>query len=143
MSNKSEIADSFFEEMVRCEKMIPLYMSVCDRPSQDLIDAISENAQVCKLLEIPEDTERADDIVERLYRKHGFLAQFATPNPFSFSTDGSMYTSGWGFYATKWFYADNIEKLESEAIKWARENFEERKKTDLMKANEREGEYHG
>ena len=137
MNNKSEIADRFFEEMVRCEKMIPLYMSVCDHPSQDLIEAISENTAVCKLLDIPEDTERADDIVERLCWKHGFLAQFATPNPFGFSSDGSAYTSGWGFLTTKWFYADNIEKLEVDAIKWARENFEERKNTDLMNANER------
>ena len=63
MGNKSKIADRFYEAMVRCEKMIPLYMSLCEHPSQDLVDAIREDATVCRLLEIPEDTVKVDDII--------------------------------------------------------------------------------
>ena len=80
--------------------------------------------------------------MDHLFGKYGFLAQFAMPNPFGFSADENIYTNKWEIFTTKWFYSDSIEKLEKDAIKWAQENFEELRKTDLMNTNKRKGEQH-
>ncbi len=127
MSDKKEVAIGFYDAEVRCEKMIPIYMCLADRPSQDLLDAIFEEVAVCELLGLPLDIEAEHEIIELLQRnnKIGFLAEFSTPKPIHFKNNGNSWTSGWGYYQKKWFYADDIESLESAAVEWAQDHFEE------------------
>lgn len=131
MSSKKEIADDFYTANVRCEKMIPVYMCLADTLSPSLANAIEEPS-VCALLGLPADVKNEDEITEILQRnnKVGFLAQFATPTPFDFSSNGSVYTSGWGWYQTKWFYANDIDGLEGLATDWAHKYFEQCKKKE-------------
>lgn len=127
MSNKQEVIIGFLDTEVRCEKMIPIYMCLADKPSQDLLDAIFEEETVCELLGLPLDIEAEHEIIELLQQnnKIGFLAEFATPKPMRFKNNGNSWTSSWGYYQTKWFYADDVESLEDAAVEWAQDHFEE------------------
>ena len=129
MRDKKEVNGRFFDAEVRCERFIPIYMCLAERPSQDLLDAVLEEDGVCDLLDLPHDIEPSD-VYEVLYHKgkFGFLAEFATPKPVRFSKDGSSWVSGWCYYQKKWFYADDIESLEDAAVEWAQDHFEECKK---------------
>lgn len=117
---KNNDAEKFFDEDLRCEKLIPIYMCLTDVPPDSFKDAVFEEPQVCKLLGIPLDVldyEEMYDIVVA-NKKLGFLAQFATPRPIYLAKDRETTIGGWGFYATEWFYAETIEELESQALKW-------------------------
>lgn len=126
MNNKKEVNGRFFDAEVRCERFIPIYMCLAERPSQDLMDAVLEEDGVYDLLDLPRDIEPSD-IYEVLYHtgKFGFLAEFATPIPIHFGEGGRSWISGWGYYRKKWFYADDIESLEDAAVEWAQDHFEE------------------
>ncbi|WLG14994.1 hypothetical protein Q6344_06595 [Psychrobacter cibarius] len=125
--SRRKLIDEAYTANVRCEKMIPIYMCLADTLSEDLTDAIFGCNDVCNLLQLPNDIEGDDCIAEELQRnsKVGYLAQFATPTPHNFSSDGSVCFSDWGWCQTKWFYADDIGNLESPAISWAHTHFEE------------------
>ena len=131
--SKANIAACFHDAEVRCEKLIPIYMCLADKPSQDLLDAIFEEASVCELLGLPLDVESEHEIIELLQQnnKIGFLAEFATPKPIHFKNNGNSWTSGWGYYQKKWFYADDVEDLEDAATEWAYEHFEQCKLKEL------------
>lgn len=126
MEEHKEVHKGFFDAEVRCEKLIPIYMCLAERPSQDLMDAVLEELAVCDLLDLPHDIEPSE-VYELLYHKNklGFLAEFATPKPMQFNSDGSSWVSGWGYYQKKWFYSNDIEALELAAVQWANEQFEE------------------
>ncbi len=138
MSDKQEVIIGFLDTEVRCEKMIPIYMCLADRPSQDLLDAIFEEETVCELLGLPLDIEAEHEIIELLQRnnKVGFLAEFATPKPIRFSKDGATWVSGWGYYQKKWFYSDDIESLEDAAVEWAQDHFEECKRKTMSEVSD-------
>lgn len=133
ISEYKEVADRFYESEVRCEKLIPIYMCLADTPSDDLLDAIWEETDVCELLEIHPEIENRDEIAETLRGngKIGYLAQFATPTPTRFSKSGDGCSFSWGYYMTKWFYSDDIEALELQAVQWAKEYFEECKAQEM------------
>lgn len=136
--SKKNATVCFHDAEVRCEKLIPIYMCLADTPSQDLLDAIFEEANVCELLGLPLDIQAEHEIIELLQRndKIGFLAEFATPNPMNFKNNGNSWVSGWGYYQKKWFYAEDVEDFEDMAVAWAYEHFEQCKLNELGETNQ-------
>ncbi|MDY0164638.1 hypothetical protein [Desulfobotulus sp.] len=58
--------------------------------------------------------------------KSGFLVQFATPIPENFTARG--HSGSWGYYTTKWIYAETYEDACAAAMKWQDEYIEKKRK---------------
>lgn len=108
-----DISQLFFDQCVRCEQMIPIYMCMAGRPSEALISAIFEDFDVCDLLGIPRTVNCVDEVMDILRDNHkiGYLARFSTPS--------NSHGHSWGVYQSKWFYSHDIEALELMALGWA------------------------
>lgn len=113
----------------RVEKMIFLAgaMAATDVFSDDLNEFFEEEEKTIEecLGEIPDWVDldergyaRSENIFEWLTnaRKFGFLVQFATPvmKP----TGESSRTFSWGYYSTKWIYADTIDEAIDKGLGW-------------------------
>lgn len=78
--------------------------------------------------------ERADNILEWLRDsgKLGFLIQFATP--VMTPTSATSRSFSWGYYNTKWIYADTLDEAIDAGLKWvAGRRAAEDKKAKLKK----------
>ncbi len=58
--------------------------------------------------------------------KYGFIVQFATPVK-KWSKDKKSASYSWGYYNTKWLYADTFETALESGMKWAEETRAEEK----------------
>ncbi len=127
--------DRFCGANVRVEQMIwipgaiaagVLPESLHDAIVDDLYDG--DNAQVIQRLpalkpilksrEEPED----DWIADVLHETDGYLVQLARPIPRDIS--GTMHSFSWGYYATKWVYAADLDDLADLAKAFSIEVFE-------------------
>lgn len=114
--------DRFCDANVRVEQMIWIPGAIAPGVlPENLHDAIvddlydGDNAQVIERLptlemilksrEEPED----DWIADVLHETDGYLVQLARPIPRDIS--GTMHSFSWGYYATKWVYAADLDEL--------------------------------
>lgn len=136
-NDRDEILSDFYDAEVRCEAMWPLFMCLADTLPSGLEETLTNADGVFEALglsddeiaEIKESDYRPDvitDIIQRT-RRIGFLAKFASPIPFDFKGDGSVYCSGWGYYTNKWFYSADLKDLGQKALEWAKADFAARK----------------
>jgi len=129
--NHREICENFFNNGVRVETIIHLGSMCHDYayPScaEDAFEQDWEEVLKALDLEIDADADK-EEISSTLYdnNKLGFLIQAATPVPKFLSSSSSTH-SGWGYYATKWIYAENINEAISKAHEWAEEYYQEQK----------------
>lgn len=79
--------------------------------------------------------ERAECIFEWLRdsRKFGFLVNFATPVMTPTGKDSRCFS--WGYYNTKWIYADTLEEAVDKGLAWV----ETRRASEDAKAKKTEG----
>ena len=127
--------ETFFDNDIRPDEIIHLGLQCMNEYSwPDAAEVAFEQdfEQVWAALEIPPPEEDEDEkwaIAEHLLRngKTGFLVKYATPVPTRFSDNGYS-TNGWGYYTTKWIYADEFEYTCRQAIKWQREYIERKRR---------------
>lgn len=127
-----QLAEKMWEETARIERIIFLAGAMTDGAFSDDLDEFldGEDEKTIKecLGKIPDyvdlearSYERNDSVSEWLAcaGKTGFLVQFATPvmTPHS---GGSMSFS-WGYYNTKWLYAETIDEAIEKGMKWVKE----------------------
>lgn len=132
---REETIHIFFEENVRCENLYPLFMCISDELPSGLKDVLEGELKPCNLLGLEDEFIEplvgqwsfSQEVAERLRvnNKIGFLAEFATPIPHSFSKDGTSWSDSWGFYKKEWFYADDLADLQNQVVAWAKKYFEE------------------
>lgn len=81
---------------------------------------------------LPEDFD-AEEIADLLRRakKQGFLVKFATPAPVDFTETGHSFS--WGYYSTKWIYAEDFEEACRGALAWAEKYVADRRAAALAK----------
>lgn len=138
MIDKTMISD-FFDNSLRIEQLIHIGTQMLD---ESLPSAVKDafNSDVEEIAEaLGVDADELADVVDSdlswgmrvRFRRQGFLAQFATPVPRDFSEDGSCYSFSWGYYATKWIYAESLEDCCKAGLAWNAAYIEEQKKEQL------------
>lgn len=65
-------------------------------------------------------------------KKKGFLVQMATPVPSNFDERGGFMTNGWGYYSTKYFYAETLDDCYSQAAIWQEEYYAQVKEKEAF-----------
>lgn len=121
------------EETVRMERVIFIAGAIAsgDALSDDLNEFFDDTdlSDIEKLFgKIPDyldidghGYERSDSIYEwlRSIGKIGFLVQFATPVMTPSGPSSRSYS--WGYYSTKWIYADSVEEAVELGMKWVKQ----------------------
>lgn len=129
MINIDEILNNTFDEALdlRIERCIWLFgMGQSGVLSSDMVDALcGEPDEIANLFGLDEEDVDDDNFAQFIsdHNKNGFLVQAATPIP-TFKGDGSSCSYSWGWYTTKWFYADWPQELALEVVKWAKDVYE-------------------
>jgi len=131
--NNKEISSLFFENTIRAEKVINFATQcVGDSFSSDVSESINDDWEsIWEQVGCYEPEYRDDEAISyHLFNnnKLGFLIKFATPVPKNFKENG--YDFSWGYYATKWIYAETLEKACQAAVEWA-EDYISKKKKDI------------
>lgn len=123
----TDITSQFFDHSIRIERLIHIGLQMVDEslPS-DVEDSFrSDIDEIAAALGV-DVNELADGFDEGnlswdmrvKYKRQGYLVQFATPIPTSFSDDGDSHTHSWGFYSTEWIYGETIEDCCNAALTW-------------------------
>jgi hypothetical protein len=136
--NFREMQELFFDNSIRPEEIIHLGLQCIDDYSwpNAAEEAFEDDFYlVWNAIGIPPPRENDDEkwaIAEHLAHnnnKRGFLIKFATPVPTGFSENGYS-TNGWGYYATKWIYADSFDAACEEAGRWHKEYIDRKRKEE-------------
>jgi hypothetical protein len=132
--NFREMQELFFDNSIRPDEIIHLGLQCIDEYSWP--DAATEAFeddfdQVWDAIGLSPPGDNEDEkwaIADHLLHnnKHGFLIKFATPVPISFSENGYS-TNGWGYYTTKWIYADSFDEACEEAMRWHQEYIDKKR----------------
>jgi hypothetical protein len=127
--NMTEIINEFFENNIQPEQILHLGTMCYDR--ERWTDAAEEAFQqdyedVFEAIGISHPEEYGDDgelwQLLRRNNKRGFLVQFATPNIEFLPNDSFVFS--WGYYQTKWIYAETYEQACVQAIEWAKKEYQ-------------------
>lgn len=123
--------EKFYEETVRIDRIILVGAAMTDGAFSDdlneFLDDEDEKTIVECFGEIPEYVdieghgyERNDSVSEWLYdaKKTGFLIQIATP---VMEKHGSSRSFSWGYYSTKWVYAETLDGAIEQGMKWVKD----------------------
>lgn len=135
-----KIADEFFDENIRIEKIIWLAGNM-DEPSDDLCEFLefAEKDELAALfgIKITKEMQDRSELLSALARacKCGFLVEVATPVPRDFHGD-SGFSFSWGHLTTHWIYTEALDAdFASICIAWKetqiayyRERFEKESK---------------
>lgn len=129
--NNLHINSEFSDLTLRIEKIFYLAAAHIDEslPS-DLDDVMSDEPfdDVSSLFGLPaglfSDDYSAEDVSQALidFRKFGFLIQAATPVREHFTEDS--WSSSWGYFYTKWLYAETLDEALELAKVWAKSQHE-------------------
>lgn len=129
-----------FDNNLRTEEIIHLATMCSTDPMADAAeeafnDCWDQIMQALKL-DIPRETDLSELgsllMQENLY---GFLVSIGTPVPITFNDDGSYINGGFGHYATKWFYADNMADIFAQAVQWKTAYINQKREQALRKEN--------
>lgn len=128
--DNKEISSLFFENTIRAEMVINFAIQcVGDSFSSDVSESINDDWElIWEQVGCSEPEYRDDEsIAWHLFNnnKFGFLIKFATPVPRNFKENGFEFS--WGYYATKWIYAETWDKASQLAVEWAEEYISNKK----------------
>lgn len=123
--NHKQLFEKFLNASVRVEVIIHLGTMCNDYAFPDSAkDAFDEDWdgvwKALGLTDIPDGEDMDyEEITTWLYEhgKVGWLIQSATPVP-TFTSDSNWHHHGWGYYTTKWVYAEAIEDAMNAAFSW-------------------------
>lgn len=141
-----KILEKLFDASARIERVIFIAgaLGAGDVMSDDLNEFFDDEDQedIAKCLgDIPDwvdldarGYERGEYVFEWLRdsKKLGFLVKFATP---VMEPMGKSRSFSWGYYNTKWIYADTLEEAVDKGLSWV----EQRRAAEDAKANNKKG----
>lgn len=126
------LAEKLLNESVRIERIILLAGAMTDGAFSDDINEFLDDEDESTIEEclgrIPDwvDIEahgfsRNDSVSEWLIeqKKLGFLVKFATP--VMEKTGRGLSTFSWGYYSTKWVYAETLDDAIANGMKWVKQ----------------------
>lgn len=125
-----KLAQKLFDESARIDRTILIAGSMTDGAFSDdfnefLDDEDESTIEEC-LGEIPDGVDieghgysRNDSVCEWLTDKEklGFLVKFATP-VMEFNLKTGHRTFSWGYYSTKWIYAETLDDAIGAGLEW-------------------------
>lgn len=139
--NNDKLANKFYEDDVRVDKLIHVASALSDSASEDLKEFFEEDWNIIEKalgVQIHQDYKNSlddcdsyfisDSISEIItsYAKFGFIAQFATPvMTWKNESSGSF---SWGLSRAEWVYAETVEELYEKGFKWVESVREKEKK---------------
>lgn len=126
----NEILEKLYEATLRVERTIYLAGALSDSSlPDDLNDFLDDEDVVAECLgDIPDwvdlaarPVDRGDWVCEWLMSagRFGYLVQFATPVMTPHSATSRSFS--WGYYSTKWVYAETMEEAIDKGLAWAEE----------------------
>ena len=131
--NNLVVAERFFNETARIEKIIYIAGNDFDSPSDDLRDFIEDidseelierifGATTDRVLNaLRDDDEFSMELTEWLFRvgKLGLLLKFATPVMTPLKGGGGSFS--WGYQQLQWVYGDTFEEALEKGFEWVEE----------------------
>ena len=129
--NNVSVSEMMDEATLRAEKVVYLAASITESLPDDARELLEENS-VEELTDI--FGELPDYLIEALgdgehyeisqwlldTEKLGYVVQFATPIREPSGSSGKFWSYSWGYYRTKWFYGETMEKAINLGVAWAR-----------------------
>lgn len=135
------------ENNARIERVIYLAGAIAgtDTLTEDLVDFFDDDIETVErcLGKLPSwmdpddarTNELAEDICHWIYTtgRIGFLVQFATP--VMEIQGGSCRRFSWGYYSTRWIYAETVDDAIDQGLAWVKE----RRLSEELKAAQKSG----
>lgn len=127
--NEKELMDAFDDANLRAESIIHIPAMITDYEFSPAIEnELWDDYDLLVAMglvpgnEVPDWTEDKELVIETIHnkKKYGWACKFATQivTPHE---EGGGYSSSWGHYKAKWFYADTYEATCAAALAWAAE----------------------